>query len=311
MQPKTGKAPTRKLCANENVTKTARVVPLRVVAKWGSKAAQRFANVAAPIAEVLAPGFTVDPANDLVFRGGRTIQDLSFINFYIAGQTAWAPSDMQNIDQALAAAMSDQGLNNVMMQYFNNQPITSRLISSNPLPGNAPAVVSQGDAEALVISLSKQGALDGVDLSSTVVNLLLPPGTVLTTDEGVTGNQLLPRTALAEAAGKQVVPADDKDSSRVGLGGYHGSVHLTMSGVGTTIYYAIGVFSQVGADGVENGIVAFPEPWKNVVATFYHELNEARTDPDVEDQIRTGDDSVLGWISNSRTSRTFVTCSQP
>lgn len=22
------------------------------------------------------------------------------------------------------------------------------------------------------------------------------------------------------------------------------------------------------------------KPWKNVVATFYHELNEARTDPD-------------------------------
>jgi hypothetical protein len=33
----------------------------------------------------------------------------------------------------------------------------------------------------------------------------------------------------------------------------------------------------------DNGIVAFNEPWKNVVATFYHELVEARTDADVED----------------------------
>jgi hypothetical protein len=26
----------------------------------------------------------------------------------------------------------------------------------------------------------------------------------------------------------------------------------------------------------------FDQPWKNVLATFYHELNEARTDPDVD-----------------------------
>jgi hypothetical protein len=38
-----------------------------------------------------------------------------------------------------------------------------------------------------------------------------------------------------------------------------------------------------------------------VVATFYHELNEARTDPDVEDAIRAGNDpnatKFLGWTS--------------
>jgi hypothetical protein len=45
----------------------------------------------------------------------------------------------------------------------------------------------------------------------------------------------------------------------------------------------------------------FDQPWKNVVATFYHELNEARTDPDVEDAIRAGNDPAaikfLGWVS--------------
>jgi hypothetical protein len=39
-----------------------------------------------------------------------------------------------------------------------------------------------------------------------------------------------------------------------------------------------------------------------VVATFYHELNEARTDADVEDAIRAGNDpsavKFLGWTSN-------------
>jgi hypothetical protein len=39
------------------------------------------------------------------------------------------------------------------------------------------------------------------------------------------------------------------------------------------------------------------QPWKNVVATFYHELNEARTDPDVEQVIAGGPSSLLGWTS--------------
>src|SRR5207302_8571079 len=68
---------------------------------------------------------------------------------------------------------------------------------------------------------------------------------------------------------------------------FHGSVHPPD---GTTVYYAVGVFSEVLPDGRTNGIVAFNAPWKNVVATFYHELNEARTDADVEDAIRAGND---------------------
>jgi len=50
-----------------------------------------------------------------------------------------------------------------------------------------------------------------------------------------------------------------------------------------------------------NGILVFNEAGKNVLATFYHELNEARTDCDVEDAIRAGDDpnavKFLGWTS--------------
>jgi hypothetical protein len=51
-----------------------------------------------------------------------------------------------------------------------------------------------------------------------------------------------------------------------------------------------------------NGIPVFDQPWKNVVATFYHELNEARTDADVEDAILAGNNpnanSFLGWVSD-------------
>jgi hypothetical protein len=104
-----------------------------------------------------------------------------------------------------------------------------------------------------------------IDVGPAIQCLLLPPGTVL---------------------------EDDGVDSKHGLGGYHGSVHVG----GTTRYYAVAVYS----DG-DNGIVAFDEPWKNVCATLYHELQEARTDPDVEDAIRAGSspgaERLLGWYS--------------
>jgi hypothetical protein len=33
-------------------------------------------------------------------------------------------------------------------------------------------------------------------------------------------------------------------------------------------------FPETLPNGRDNGIVAFCQPWKNIVATFYHELNE-------------------------------------
>jgi hypothetical protein len=77
-----------------------------------------------------------------------------------------------------------------------------------------------------------------------------------------------------------------------GLGAYHGSIQ---SG-NQTIYYAVGVYSD-NSGGQTNGIPVFDVPWKNVVATFYHELNEARTDPDVEAVINGAPSSQLGWTS--------------
>ena len=84
---------------------------------------------------------------------------------------------------------------------------------------------------------------------------------------------------------------EDAADSKHGLGGYHGSIHTAG---GTTVYYAAGVYSEGN-----NGIAVFDQPWKNVVATFYHELNEARTDADVEDVNRTGKAAALGWYSQT------------
>lgn len=91
--------------------------------------------------------------------------------------------------------------------------------------------------------------------------------------------------------GAVLVDTGDVDSKH-GLGGYHGSVKVN----GSDRYYAVAVYSEG-----DNGIVAFDESWKNVCATLYHELQETRTDPDVEDAIRMGSDPgsdrLLGWYS--------------
>src|SRR5437763_11800546 len=75
--------------------------------------------------EAQVPGMPSTPRHDLHFHQGKTIQNLTFTNFYVGGINSWSQGDIQSIDIALAAAMSDQSLNNVMMQYFSNQPITS------------------------------------------------------------------------------------------------------------------------------------------------------------------------------------------
>ena len=155
-------------------------------------------------------------------------------------------------------------------------------------------MVWQGDVESLLSSLHLQGNLSNFDFGSTVFNFLLPSGTVLNTDTA-------PSPEVYRTARQDRIPHDEDDSLN-GLGGYHGSIHVTGADrAQVTLYYAVGVFSEALPDGRVNGIPVFDQPWKNVVATFYHELNEARTDPDVEDAIRAGDSPAalkfLGWTS--------------
>lgn len=275
------------------MNKEMHIHPLNVAFRRGSHAENVYRQrVGLPSAMALAPGEKPTPAHDLHFHGGKTIADLHFMNFYV-GADAWPGTDVANIDMSLAAAMVDQSLNNVMQQYFPGK-ITSTFDGSQKLAGPAPAVVSQGDIEALVISMASQGKFQGRSLSSTVFNYMLPPGTVLNDNAAPTPAF----AAQAMAAKKDVAPQADEVDSLHGLGGYHGSVHTAD---GKTIYYAVGVYSEKKADGTENGIAIFDHPWKNVVATFYHELCEARTDADVEDAIRAGNDpnaiKFLGWTS--------------
>jgi hypothetical protein len=265
-----------------------RLRPMNVYVRRGSKAEDKYrasAGVPGLLPEVIAPGIPPTPKHDLLYHGGKTIPSLTFTNFYV-GADAWNQSDIQNIDHALAAAMTDPHLNNVMAQYFAAVP-TSTFKPSQKLPGAAPAHFSQGDVEQLVSSLHTQGKLAGFDLSSTVFNFMLPPATVLNDNPAPGGAQ-----GVAAQVHRRGVPQEEEADSLHGLGGYHGSVQAG----GTTLYYAVGVYSETSG-GTTNGIPVFDAPWKNVVATFYHELNEARTDPDVEQVINGGSSSLLGWGS--------------
>jgi hypothetical protein len=261
--------------------------PMRVFVKPGSQAERVCRTYAAQkkIASTtaraqnaaIAEGFKPLPALDLHDRGGKIIRDLVFTNFYV-GASAWDESDIQNIDDKLAKAMGDRNLNNVIVQYFRGANISSTFRPSSRLSGSPPESMSQADVEALVKQLHAGGKLNGFDFGSSVFNFMLPRNTVLTIDDGSDDD-----SPTGHASGGET---DEKASSSEGLGGFHGSVRIANG----QIYYAVGVYSQGN-----NGIDAFGVPWKNVVATFYHELNEARTDAGVEDD-------QVAWLNNETPS---------
>ena len=235
--------------------------PLNVVLRPRSPAEAAYRSA------VLAPGFEPAASLNLEYLGGRTLPQLNFSTVYLG---SWDEAERLQLDRALPAAMADPGLNDVLAQYFPGRLVGSTFAGSRLHTGIVPLQMDKPLVEGLVAHLDQTGALAGLDLALSVVCLLLPRGVVL---------------------------VEGDVTSELGLGGYHGSVHVRRSGRRReTVYYAVAVYSE-GA----NGIVAFGEPWKNVCATLYHELQEVRTDPDVEDAIRAGRTPaaarLLGWYS--------------
>lgn len=235
----------------------------------------------------ITPGVSPSPQEDLRYRGGHTIKDLKYANVYVGGEKAWDKNDWTNIDRSLAAAMSDRRLNNVMMQYFNNQPVSSQFLGSFFLDGWSPKTVQKVDLNAQIRSLSSAKAFDGFDLPNTVFNFMLPRGVILGDPNG----------GAQQTVTNKAIPHEEAEDSTGGLGGYHGSVHIGNK----TIYYSVGAYSERLDANRTNGIPVFKDAnWKNVVATFYHELQEARTDADVDDAMTSPlGMAVLGWTSDS------------
>jgi len=224
-----------------------------------------------PRPRALAPGVNPAPLHDLIFHGGKTVPQMQYKNFFIGGTASWAESDVASIDAALSAAMRARTLNNMISQYFPGSKVSCDVLDSKILEVPKPQTFGEGEAHGLVKKVFNDGHLSKVDFSSTIINFMLPKGSILVLDDA---------------------------SSLHGLGGYHGSVHLKKPGGNrTTIYYSVGVYSEMMSNGKENGIVVFDKPWKNVVGTFYHELHEFRTDADVDDAIKTNNNDFLGWMS--------------
>jgi hypothetical protein len=241
-----------------------------------------------------AGGFPPEPGLNLRNFGGRTIEQLTFTHVYLGGAAAWSRADVERIDWALPAAMSDPQLNNVIAQYYPDGKPTTAFVASRFLEGPLPQRVFRDTVEGFVAGID----VNGFDLPSTVFCLLLPRGVVLVDGDSMTGHARDRRDEDEPEA--TVNPAleerDEASDSKHGLGGFHGSIHRGRGAKTETVYYAVGVY-----DEGSNGIAVFPEPWKNICAVFYHELCEARTDPDIEDAIRAGDapaaDRFLGWYS--------------
>ncbi len=223
-------------------------------------------------------GFPSTPSADLTYDGGKTISNLNFFNFYFNGsQTngsqSWSGTDINNINQNLSDAMSDPRLNSVISQYFPGQQVTSNFLGSTRVPGFLPNTnVTQDYIENYLKTDINQGYLKGYNFSSTVFNFMLPKGTTITFGG---------------------------DDSKDGLGGYHGSLNYQGSdGKTNTIYYTVEVYSDKSTN---IGIFPSNQSWQNVVDTAYHELNEARTNPDVEEYNRTvstnPNPKLIGWDS--------------
>ncbi len=260
-------------------------LPHKSVMQPGSRAdinlRQRAGHPGEMNSAALADGISATPQGDMKYRGGWTIRDLTYLNIYVGGKQAWNETDRKYIDWALASAMSDAYLNHVMMQYFNDEPITATFKKSYYLDGYRPQRVTQANVKELARLLYSKGAFAGLPLKSTVINFMLPSGVVLADPDAAT------------QSGSGAIPYEKDSSSVAGLGGYHGSVHVGAD----TVYYTVGVYSERRENGMTNGIPVFDHPWQNVVATFYHELQEARTDPDVDDALSTGQERYLGWTS--------------
>jgi len=255
----------------------AMAMPMRIQARKGSVAEQKYGKSALPSGvwpkpkpQAIASGIDPSPLDDLIFHGGRVVPQMEFQNIFLGSSADWKQSDITNIDSAIGRAMQNTRLNNVMVQYFPGASVTCDQRPLTVLNEVKPTLLDEPDVQAKIISLFDQGKIKKTDLNSTLFNLVLPPGTILRLDNS---------------------------SSLNGLGGYHGSVHITRKQKKITLYYSANVFSQFLPGNQENGIVVFNQPWKNVVGTLYHEINEFRTDADVNDAIIKNDDDFLGWTS--------------
>jgi hypothetical protein len=262
------------------VTKSAfsLLKPMRIQARQGSPAERNYyekasAADAKPAREsraALATGIDPAPMKDLIFHGGKVVSQMEFQNIYLGGATSWTEATISAIDTSIFKAMRDRRLNNVMQQYFPNRKLICDMRASFILAEAKPLSLDEKDIQDSLFAAYDSNLISKRDIDTTIFNFILPSGTTLRLGSS---------------------------SSLQGLGGYHGSVRKMRAGKMIRLYYSANVHSEILPNGRENGIVAFNRPWKNVVGTLYHEINEFRTDADVNDAILQRNNDFLGWTS--------------
>src|SRR5262245_57042743 len=132
-----------------------------------------------PHPSAIAPGVNPAPLHDLIFHGGKTVPQMQYRNYFIGGTASWKASDIASIDAALAAAMRDRRLNNMLSQYFPGTKMSCDVIDSQILEIPKPKSFGEPDVQNLVKKLFTDGSLPSSDLSSTIFNFMLPSGSEL------------------------------------------------------------------------------------------------------------------------------------
>jgi hypothetical protein len=222
----------------------------------------------------ISPAAGLGP-NDLFLQGGRIVAESLFRNVFLGGSEAWGGTDPSRIEDAIKRALSDRRLENVMRQYFSTPRTSCDGLEGVLQSWSARDEVTRADVDGVLQQLFTENPGFARDLDVTIFNIVLPRGVVLRSGQS---------------------------SSLGGLGGFHGSTALHLGGRKADVYYSLTVASEERADG-SNGIPIFNSVWKNIVATLYHEINEFRTDPDVEKANAAATEAealdLVGWISNS------------
>src|SRR3954468_16322320 len=150
--------------------------------------------------------FPAQPSLNMQDFGGRTLEHLAVTNVYIG---AWDATEREDLDHALAAAMQDVGLNNVLAQYFGGRRPTTEFRASRVLDGPLPPRAYKSFVEARIPWLGTE---------DQVVCLCLPPGVVLVDGE----------------------EGDSGPDSEHGLGGYHVFAETPQ----VTVYYAVSGYGE-------------------------------------------------------------------
>lgn len=181
---------------------------------------------------------------DLTYQGGRVLKNPELQHIYVGAYwvTPEGKADAQYND-AFGKEVVGSSHQALLAQYG----VGKGSFGGSTVAGTTrdPATFSKADVIALVQQQIASGAVK--DGPETVHMVVLPPGTVLEADGGVT--------------------------SKDGLGGFHGSY---TDASGKNVYFGVLAYSQG-----DNGIDFTGNARDNLSIVESHELDEAATDPDV------------------------------